>query len=268
MDLPSENAAVPSPLTAELSADAEVWPGWTPRRTTRSRLLLIDDHLLIREGIAALLSLEGDLEVAGTAASIPDGIELARALSPDLVISDLTFPGCNGSMAVRTLCQACPGTRVLVLSVHDSLECIRAAFSAGAVGYLRKDASREEMLYVIRRAVTGGRSTCLAVGDIVVQDWLARSGLGDSAAHAALSAEDRRALRLIALGVPTWRIAEDFGRGVKAVEKYRASLMRRLSLKNTAAVTRFAVDMHLLSHDEVDRLLTADEVSRSTAREA
>jgi two-component system, NarL family, nitrate/nitrite response regulator NarL len=262
MDTQPEAGAVSSEIMTE------VWPGWTPRHAARIRLMLIDDHLLIREGIEALLSLERDLEVVGTASSIPDGIELARALSPDLVISDLTFPGCNGSTAVRTLCQACPETRVLVLSVHDSLECIRAAFAAGAVGYLRKDASREEMLYAVRRAVAGGRSTCLAVGDIVVQDWLERGGLREPAANACLSAEDRRALRLIALGVPTWRIAEEFGRGVKTVEKYRASLMRRLSLKNTAAVTRFAVDMHLLSHSEVDRLLAAGAVSGSTAREA
>jgi len=147
---------------------------------------------------------------------------------------------------------------VLVLTVHDSLEFIRAAFAAGAVGYVRKDALRQEMLYAILRAGAGGRSTCLAVRDIVVKDWLEHGSVRTPGVSADLSAEDRRVLRLIALGVPTWRIAKELGRGVKAVEKYRLSLMRRLGLKSTAAATRYALELHLLSHREVDRLLTAE----------
>jgi DNA-binding NarL/FixJ family response regulator len=241
----------------------EVWPGWTPRAKTRTRLLLIDDHPVVREGLAALLSLEPDLEVAGTAASIAEGIELVRAHHPDLVISDLTLPGTTGSVAVRKLVEACPDTRVLVLSVHDSLEIIRSAFNAGAVGYVRKDASRDEMLYAIRRAAAGGHCTCLAVRDIVVKDWLDRHGLSEPVPNAVrLSDQDRRVLRLIALGVQTWRIAEELSRGVKAVEKYRAGLMQRFGLKNAAAVTRFALEMHLLSRQEVDRMLTPSHLNK------
>ncbi len=247
--------------SADSAADitGEIWQGWKPPTPKRIRLLLIDDHLVVREGLVALLSLEPELEVVGSAASIADGIEQYRNLSPDLIITDLSLPGCSGGAAVRALCDACPGARVLVLTVHDSLEFIRAAFAAGAVGYVRKDALRQEMLYAILRAGTGGRSTCLAVRDIVVKDWLEHGSLREPGACAELSAEDRQVLRLIALGIPTWRIAEELGRGVKAVEKYRVSLMRRLGLKNTAAATRYALEMRLLSHQEVDRMLTSDE---------
>jgi DNA-binding NarL/FixJ family response regulator len=237
--------------------------GATDAPAKRVRLLLIDDHLIVREGLVALLSLEPEIEVVGSAATIAEGIELYRSARPDLVISDLNLPGCSGGAAVRALCQACPEARVLVLTVHDSLEFIRAAFKAGAVGYVRKDALRQEMMYAIQRAAAGGRSTCLAVRDIVVKDWLEHGSIKEPIARIELGGEDRHVLRLIALGTPTWRIAEELGRGVKAVEKYRVMLMRRLGLKSTAAATRFALEMRLLTRQEVDQLLTAEQ---STAR--
>jgi DNA-binding NarL/FixJ family response regulator len=238
-------------------ADA-IWPGFVRREAKPIRLVLIDDHPVVREGICALLGLESDMVMVGDAGDMETGIELARRHKPDLVICDLTMPGCTGTIAVRKLCHECPTMRVLVLSAQDSLECIRESFAAGAIGYVRKDALRADLLAAIRRAAAGAQAICLGVSDMVMRNWLLEAATAPPAANAPLEPEDRQILRLIALGVPTWRIAADLRRGVKVVEKNRANLMRRLNLSSTAAVTRYAVTCNLLSREEVDQLVSAE----------
>jgi DNA-binding NarL/FixJ family response regulator len=236
-----------------------IWPGFVRREAKIIRLVLIDDHPVVREGICSLLSLESDMTIVGDAGNVEAGIDMVRRLEPDLVICDLTMPGCTGGIAVRKLCRECPNTRVMVLTAHDSLECIRESFNAGAVGYVRKDALRVDLLAAIRRTAAGSQAICRGVVDIVVRNWLHESGSQQPPAmNTALGTEDRQIIRLIALGVPTWQIAADLGKGVKLVEKYRASLMRRLDLHSTAAVARFAVRCNLLSRKEVDQLVSAD----------
>jgi DNA-binding NarL/FixJ family response regulator len=223
------------------------------------RLVLIDDHPVVREGLSALLSLESDLRVLGEAGTIEAGIEVVRTQQPDLTVCDLTMEGCTGGEAVRRLREAIPNVKVMVLSAHDSLECIRECFAAGAVGYVSKDALRIDLLAAVRRAANGERAVCRGVGETVLQNWLREL---DPVASAPISPEltqqERRIIRMIALGVPTWRIAEELGRGVKVVEKQRASLMRRLNLSNAAAVTRYAIRCNLLSREEVDHLVSAE----------
>jgi DNA-binding NarL/FixJ family response regulator len=139
------------------------------------------------------------------------------------------------------------------------LECIRESFAAGAIGYVRKDALRADLLAAVRRAAAGAQAICLGVSATVMRNWLLDAGPPPPpVADTPLGPEDRQILRLIALGVPTWRIAADLRRGVKVVEKYRSSLMRRLNLSSTAAVARFAVSCNLLSREEVDQLVSAD----------
>jgi DNA-binding NarL/FixJ family response regulator len=235
-----------------------IWPGFVRREARVIRLVLIDDHPVVREGICALLSLESDMNIVGDAGDIETGVELVRQHKPDLVVSDLTMPGCTGGIAVRKLCQECPTARVLVLSAHDSLECMREAFAAGAIGYVRKDAMRVDLLTAVRRGAAGEQAICRGVTDMVMRNWLLDAAHPSAAPAAALDAEDRQILRLIALGVPTWKIAADLRRGVKVVEKYRANLMRRLDLSSTAAVARYAVSCKLLSREEVDQLFVAE----------
>ncbi len=243
--------------TAADPTDA-IWPDFVRVEAKPIRMILIDDHPIVREGICALLSLEGDMTIVGDAGDIDAGIELVRRHAPDLVICDLNMPGCSGGFAVRKLCRECPTVRVLVLSAHDSLECMRESFAAGAIGYVRKDALRADLLAAVRRAAGGAKAMCRGVGDMVMRTWLTAPKPVHSPPEATLDPEDRQILRLIALGVPTWRIAADLRRGVKVVEKYRTNLMRRLNLSNTAAVARYAVRCKLLSSEEVDQLVSAD----------
>jgi DNA-binding NarL/FixJ family response regulator len=234
-----------------------IWPGFARCTAKVTRLLLIDDHPIVREGICALLSLESDLTIVGDCGDVETGIEMVRRLEPDLVICDLTMPGCTGGIAVRKLCRECPTTRVMVLTAHDSLECVRESFSAGAIGYVRKDALRADLLASVRNAAIGAKAICRGVGDSVLRSWLHETR-PESPGVDALDPEDRQIIRLIALGVPTWRIAAELRRGVKVVEKYRANLMRRLELRSTAAVARYAVRCNILSSQEVDQLVSTD----------
>lgn len=244
-----------------------IWPGFARRAARSIRIVIIDDHPIVREGLGALLMLESDLSIVGDAGDVASGIDLVRKLSPELVICDLTLPGYVGSVAVRTLCRECPTTRVLVLTAHDSLECIRESFGAGAIGYVRKDAQRADLLEAVRSAAAGERTLCRGAVEVVMRNWLRESGqpaipieepTAASLDFANLEHEERRILRMIALGVPTRQIAAELGRGVKAVEKSRANLMRRLDLNSVAAVARFAVSCNILSRQEIDQLVRPD----------
>ncbi len=233
-----------------------IWPGFVRGEPKTIRLVLIDDHQIVRVGVCALLSLECDMSIVGDAGDIDDGIDLVRRHQPDLVLCDLTMPGCTGGLAVKKLCEECPTTRVLVLTAHDSLEYMRESFMAGAIGYVRKDALRVDLLAAVRHAARGHQAICHGVSDMVLRSWLLDAA--PPTPVEPLGPEDRQIIRFIALGVPTWRIAADLRRGVKVVEKYRANLMRRLNLSNTAAVARFAVRSNLLSREEVDQVVSAE----------
>jgi DNA-binding NarL/FixJ family response regulator len=231
----------------------DIWPDYARRDRSQIRLVLIDDHPLVREGIASLLSLESDMQLCAEAGDIATGIDLVRHHEPDLVITDLAMRGCRGAVAVERLQAACDGVRILVLTADDSLESMRSAFAAGALGFVCKDAYRPDLMDAIRCAASGTRAVCPSIGERIVNDWM-RCVPNDDPAHVPLSAIDRQILRMIALGVPTRRIAVELRRGVKAVGKRRSMLMHRLNLTSTAAVTRFAVRDQLLSPEEIDKV--------------
>jgi len=254
-------AAIPARRrNAAAGARPQIWSDWRGRRSgPRCRVALVDDHVVVRDGIAALLGLESDLEIVGCAGDVAAALELVRATQPALVICDLNLPGISGGQAVRAIRNEVPNAGILVLTAHDSLEYVRAAFIGGAVGYVCKDAPRSELLRAVRRAAGGRRTVCGNVWEAVVGDWLEHCLPPEPTVGPDLDDEARQVLRFIALGVPTWRIAQDLGRGLKAVEKYRTSLMRRLGLKSASAVTRFAVDHRLVSSLELDHMLEVRE---------
>ena len=209
--------------------------------------------------VDAIDALEHAQHGAHEAGSVEAGIEMVLEKNPDLIICDLAMEGCSGGDAVRRLRDAVPNAQVMVLSAQDSLECIRECFAAGAVGYVRKDALRADLLSAVRRAAAGARAVCHGVGETVLQNWLREIGpTARPMITPELDPQDRRIIRMIALGVPTWRIAAELGRGVKVVEKQRAAIMRRLGLANVAAVTRYAIRCNLLSSDEFDQLVSTD----------
>jgi DNA-binding NarL/FixJ family response regulator len=246
-------------MAARKRERSAIWPGWrSQREVRRCRVVLIDDHAVVRDGLAALLALEPDLDIVGCAGGVAEGIELVRATRPDLVLCDLNLPGVSGGEAVQALYREFPRAALLVLTAHDSLEYVRAAFIAGAIGFVCKDASRSELLRAVRRAASGRRTVCGNVWESVVGDWLEDGGAAQPPAANGLDAAAARVIRLIALGMPTRQIAGELGCGVKATEKFRTVLMRRLGLRSAAGVTRFAIENRLVSSQELDHMLSQD----------
>ncbi|HLQ12116.1 MAG TPA: response regulator transcription factor [Steroidobacteraceae bacterium] len=238
------------------ASGAPVWPQWASRKARPSyAVVLVDDHAVVREGIAALLALESGLEVVGCAGDVASAIELVRAAQPAVVVCDLNLPGVSGGQAVQAIREEVPKAAILVLTVHNSLEYVRAAFISGAVGFVCKDAPARELARAVRRAASGQRTVCGSVREAVIGDWLEHCPPAEPAFDADLDEQARQMLRYIALGVPTWRIARDLGYGVKEAERYRGKLMRRLALKSSAAVTRFAVGHRLVNSLELDHVL-------------
>ncbi len=239
---------------------AAIWPGWrSQREARRCRVVLVDDHAVVRDGLAALLALEPDLEIVGCAGDVAAGLALVRRTRPDLILCDLNLPGMSGGQAVQALYREFPRTTILVLTAHDSLEYVRAAFIGGAIGFVCKDASRSELLRAVRRAASGRRTVCGNVWESVVSDWLEDGAVPQVQRATDLDSDSSRVIRLIALGMPTRQIARELGRGVKATEKFRMVLMRRLGLRSAAGVTRYAIENQLVSSRELDQLLAGGQ---------
>jgi DNA-binding NarL/FixJ family response regulator len=211
-----------------------------PHRLTRLRVILADDHAILRQGLRAILDAEPDLEVIGAAGNVQDALALCRCLQPDVVIADVSLAGGSGIEAIGPLRRECSGVRVVMLTGRNSPECVRAALTAGAHAYIVKDSPVDVLLRAIRSEspefeippaqVRGGRNR-------------ARSIEKPAAAQVAeMTVRERQVLIGVALGYSSKRIAANLGRSVKTIEKHRFKMMRKLGLHNAAAVTRYAID--------------------------
>lgn len=220
--------------------------------TTSASIVLVEDHAILREGLRTLIELESDLKVVGEASTGAHGVRVAQGTSPTLVITDLAMPGGSGLRTINELRTGCPYVRVLVLTAYCTDEFIGAALSAGADGYVLKDASRAELLEAIRSVIAGQKYFSKAVSARLVSGYLRRN---DSATETfpRITEREREVLTRIALGESNKRVAVALRLSVKTVEKHRANLMRKLGLHNTAAVTLFAVRNGLVPTPDLDQ---------------
>jgi DNA-binding NarL/FixJ family response regulator len=210
-----------------------------------ARLILVDDHAILREGLIALSNMECDLEVVGQAGTIAEGLTVAQATKPDLIITDLALPGVTGLQGIVEFRQQVPAAKVLVLTMYDSEEYIRAALSAGAHGYILKDATRNELIQGVRAVLAGHRHLCSRASSRIVRSYLGEQK-ADPPLAAGVTGREREILAMIAAGLSNKRIAVQLKRSVKTIEKHRANLMRKLHLHNVEDVTRFALQSGLL----------------------
>jgi DNA-binding NarL/FixJ family response regulator len=204
------------------------------------RVIIADDHTILRQGLRAILDADPDLEVIGEASNVQDALALARCLRPDVVISDVSFENGSGIRTIGQLRRECAGVRVIMLTGHDSEECERAAMKAGAHAYILKDSPIEVLLRAIYSTNAEG------VDAAVPRLELPGRRSERPAAIVDMTARERQVLIGVALGYSSKRIAGQLGRSVKTIEKHRFKMMHKLGLHNAAAVTRYAIDNGLL----------------------
>jgi len=205
------------------------------------RLLIADDHAVLRAGLRLLLNAQSDIDVVGEAADGVEVIRSARELRPDIVLMDLSMPGPPSGNVIRDVLRACPQTRVLILSMHDDPAYVRSALAAGAAGYLVKKAADTELMSAIR-AVHAGRT-------FVDLTLTLDSDPGKAPPAGNLTKREREVLRLLAQGHSNQQIADDMGLSVKTVETHRTRLSAKLGLKGRAELYRFAEESGLLEGD-------------------
>lgn len=221
---------------------------------TKIRVLIVDDHAIVRAGLRLLISGQDDMTVIGEAGSTQDGIDAAERLSPDVALIDLSLPGEGGIEAIRQLRRTRPRVRTVALTMHDDPLYLRSVLSAGGSGYVVKRAADSELLAAIR-AVREGRSfvsPMLAEAEAQeAQEAAAPPQVSDPAdaeeALARLSARERQVLVLLAHGHTHSEMAEQLGISVKTVETHRARLSDKLGLKTRADLVRLALDAGLLA---------------------
>jgi DNA-binding NarL/FixJ family response regulator len=214
------------------------------------RVLLADDHEIVRDGIRALLDDEPGIEVVGEARDGNEALRRVRETAPDVVVMDVTMPGMNGIDATREICAAQPETKVLFLSMHSENHYVTRVFDAGAAGYLLKECALNELVRAIRSVSSGQVYVSPAVAGAVVEAF--RLGMPErgTSALSALTAREREVLRLIADGLSTREIADRLQVSHKTVGTHRERIMHKLDLHSIAELTKFAIREGLTSPDD------------------
>jgi len=208
------------------------------------RVLLADDHAVLREGLRMLLSGRPDLEVVGEATNGEEAVQQAEALQPDIVLLDLSMPALNGIEATRRIRTSLHESRVLVLTVHDSEEYVYQALKAGASGYVLKQAAATEIVTAIQTIYGGDYYLSPRISRAVIDTYLTQERRPTSQID-LLSSREREVLALIAEGVPSREIADKLCISPKTVENHRTNIMKKLEVHNRVGLVRAAVRLGL-----------------------
>jgi len=212
---------------------------------TVRRVLLVDDHALVRAGLRALLETLPRVEVVGETGDGLAAVRLATELAPDVMLLDITLPGLNGLEVATRVARLGTGVRVLMLSMHASPEYAARAFAAGAAGYLNKDSAFDELAAALDAIGAGRRYLCRAIDPEQVALFERQAANGGSGID-RLTPRQRQILQLVAEGFSTREIAERLYLSVKTVETHRAQIMQRLDIHDVAGLVRFAIRHGLL----------------------
>ncbi|HST18055.1 MAG TPA: response regulator transcription factor [Gaiellaceae bacterium] len=208
------------------------------------RVLIVDDHAVVRSGLGLVVGAEQDLEVVGEAGSARDAIFEARALRPDVILLDVVMPDQSGLDILPTLLHEQPQARVLVLSMQDDPQYVRRAFAEGASGYVLKEAADTEVVAAIREVAGGGRYVHPELGARLIA---AEADEERRAAEDPLSEREREVLRLLALGHTNQEIAKQLYISIRTAETHRAHIMQKLRLSTRAELVRYAIAHGLLT---------------------
>ena len=205
------------------------------------RILLADDHKIIRDGLRSLLEKETDMVVAGEAENGRKALQLTRKLNPDVIIMDVSMPDLNGIDAARQILGEQPGVKVVALSMHSEKQFVEGMLRAGVSGYLLKDTAFEELVKAIRIVCANKKYLSPDITDIVLQDYLHPAAANDDKPDVLLTNREREVLQLIAEGRTTRKTADKLHISIKTVETHRKNIMEKLNLRTVAELTKYAV---------------------------
>lgn len=213
-----------------------------------TRIIIAEDHTILREGLRALLSSQPDFEIVGEAENGRDAIRCVVEGNPDLILIDLSMPKMNGLEAIKEIKKQNSDTKVIVLTVHKTEEYILAALQAGADGYVLKDATHAELEMAITNVLKGKRFLSPGISEKVIGGYLeGKMSVNAKSTWDTLTQREREILKLIAEGNKNKEIADYLCISLKTVEKHRTNLMKKLDLHNVASLTAFAMEKGLIS---------------------
>ncbi len=204
-----------------------------------TRVLLVDDHKILRQGLRTLLERETDIQIVGEADNGRSSVKLSGELAPDVVIMDVAMPDLNGIDATRRIAEAEPRTRVLALSMHSDGRYVKGMLQAGARGYILKDCAAEELTHAIRTVMAGQVYVSPGVTGAIVNDYVRQLSAADG--PATLTRREREVLQLLAEGGSTANIAAGLHLSVKTIETHRKRIMDKLGLRSIAELTKYAI---------------------------
>ena len=205
------------------------------------KVLLVDDHAIIREGLRSLLEKQPEMEVIADTDNGRKAIELVRELLPNIVIMDISMPGLNGIEATRQITAEFPHVKVIALSIHSKRRFVADMLSAGATGYILKECLFDELVQAIEAVAAGGRYLSPRITDVVVSDYVKRLSTTAASPFEALKTREREVLQLVAEGKSTKQIALELYVSTKTIEANRRQVMEKLNIHSVAELTKFAV---------------------------
>jgi DNA-binding NarL/FixJ family response regulator len=212
------------------------------QRNRKTRVLVVDDHTIVRQGLRAILESEDDIEVVGEAADGREAVRKGMTLHPDVVVMDVSMPRMNGLEATSRLVKDCPSIRVVALTMHSSEEYVYSLLRAGARGYLLKESVSSDLVEAIHSVVGGGTYLHPCISTKVVDGYLKRPRTPDrDGMLEVLTPREREILQLIAEGHTNKEIAGLLVLAVKTIENHRTRIMDKLEIHNVAGLTRYAI---------------------------
>ena len=217
-------------------------------RMKKTRIVIAEDQKILREGLRSLLAAKPNYEVIGEAEDGLETIRLVRDTTPDLVLLDLSMPRLDGLSAMRDIKKLCPETKILALTVHTDEEYVLEAFREGADGYCLKDAGRAELKMSIESVLSGKPYFSPGISEKVLEGYLeGRKKLKPTSSWETVTRREREVLKLIGEAYTNKEIADLLSISVKTVEKHRSNIMEKLDLRNTAALTAYAIEKGLVT---------------------
>ena len=214
----------------------------------KKRVIIAEDHTILREGLRALLSSSPDFEIVGEAEDGRAAIKCVETTRPDLILMDLSMPRMSGLDAIREIKRQFPHTKIVVLTVHKTEEYVLATLKAGADGYVLKDTTHAELLMALQSVMRGKRFLSPGISDTVIEGYLEGKKTGaPRSAWDTLTHREQEILKLIAEGYTNKQVADYLCLSVKTVETHRSNLMRKLDLHNVSALTAYALEKGLVT---------------------